>query len=106
MALSVAQPPSAPHRWFSPPPMFLTGGPPLNPIITSSQDGTGTLQVTCDEERPALNAESLGRQKDELQLVSKRGGIKKDIRAVWVCLRKQCFLIISVCDDLRVMSIY
>lgn len=24
-------PPSPPHRWFSPPPMFQTGGPSLNP---------------------------------------------------------------------------
>lgn len=38
-------PPSAPRRWFSPPPMFQTRGPSLNPIRTSSQDGVSALRA-------------------------------------------------------------
>lgn len=51
-------PPSAPHRWFSPPPMFQTGGPSLNPSRTSSQDGAGTSQAISRAAWPHLHREA------------------------------------------------
>ncbi len=58
MVLSAAHPPSAPHRWFSPPPMFQTRGPSLNPIRTSSHDGVSTSQAISKTEGPHLHHET------------------------------------------------
>lgn len=59
MVLSAAHPPpSAPHRWFSPAPVFQTRGPSLNLIRTSSQDGVGTSQAISKVERPHLRHET------------------------------------------------
>lgn len=50
---STLRPPSAPHRWFSPPPVFQTRGPSLSPIPASSQDGVNAAHRQQSAATPA-----------------------------------------------------
>lgn len=68
-------PPSAPHRWFSPPPMFQTRGPSLNPITTSSQDGIRTSQAISKAEWSHLHHETGG------GVISKQKGRRVTVRS-------------------------